>query len=141
MTTTREWRKAGGSEVLVWRFFERACAAAGGRKAARALAEVAARGPREVASLDAIGRAVGGGLEETKKVAAALRDQLLLRPAENGYRLAAEWARRPACAYTGEMRGRAVAARLLLRAHMESGRPALNRSGARDTPLHRDASS
>jgi HEAT repeat protein len=121
VTTLHAWRKGGGADVLVWRFFERACAAAGGRTALRALAELAAREPYEIVSLEEVRRAVGGGLVEAKKIAAGLQEALLLRPEEGGYQLAAEWLRGPARAYTGEVRGRQIAARLLLRSRVESG--------------------
>jgi HEAT repeat protein len=121
LNSLRAYRRSGGAEVIAWRFCERACERAGGRRAARALAEIASLEAREVAPLDAIARAADLDPSEADKVARALMRQGLVRAAEGGYALASEWSRSLVRGYTAETRGRGVAARLLLRRKIEGG--------------------
>lgn len=120
LNTAKAWRRSGGAEVLSWRFFEKACQAAGGRPAARALAEVAALPERGVAALDQIARAADVPDASAKKLADDLRAEHLIRSVEGGFTMANEWARPLARAYTGEARGRGVAARLVMREKIEA---------------------
>lgn len=124
INTAKAWRRSGGAEVLAWRFFDKACQAAGGRPAARALAEIASLPERGVATLDQIARAADVPDAQAKKLADDLRAEHLVRPATveggGGWTMSTEWARPMARAYTGEARGRGVAARLLMREKIES---------------------
>jgi HEAT repeat protein len=120
LNTAKAWRRAGGAEVLSWRFFEKACLAAGGRPAARALAEIAALSERGVATLDQIARAADVPEANAKKVADDLRAEHLVRSVDGGWTMSNEWARPLARAYTGEARGRGVAARLTMREKIEA---------------------
>ncbi|MGZ3405322.1 MAG: HEAT repeat domain-containing protein, partial [Polyangia bacterium] len=124
LNTAKAWRRAGGAEVLSWRFFEKACLAAGGRPAARALAEIASLPERGAATLDQIARAADVPEANAKKLVDDLRAEHLVRPvaadAGGGWTMASEWARPLARAYTGEARGRGVAARLLMREKIEA---------------------
>ncbi len=120
LNTAKAWRRSGGAEVLAWRFFEKACAAAGGRPAARALAELAALPDRGVATLDQLARAADVTEAHAKKLADDLRAEHLTRKVDGGYTMSTEWARPLARAYTGEARGRGVAARLTMREKIEA---------------------
>jgi HEAT repeat protein len=124
LNSAKAWRRSGGAEVLAWRFFEKACQAAGGRPAARALAEIAAMPERGVASIDEVARAADVSDAQAKKLLDDLRAEHLVRPVEGeegrGWTMSTEWARPLARAYTGEARGRGVAARLLMREKIES---------------------
>ena len=106
--------------MLAWRFFEKACAAAGGRPAARALAEIAALPERGVATLEQIARAADVPEANAKKLADDLRAEHLVRKVDGGCTMSTEWARPLARAYTGEARGRGVAARLVMREKIEA---------------------
>jgi HEAT repeat protein len=121
LTTAKNYRRAGGADVILWRFFQQGCEAAGGRRAVRALGEIAALGPREAATIEAISRTIGADIATTQRVTGALKDQGLIRPADSGFRLQSEWSRPHVRAFTGEARGRQVAARLLLRSRVQSG--------------------
>ncbi|HEY2746694.1 MAG TPA: HEAT repeat domain-containing protein, partial [Polyangia bacterium] len=120
LNTAKAWRRSGGAEVLSWRFFEKACAAAGGRPAARALAEIAALPERGVATLGDLARAADVPESSAKKLADDLRAEHLVRSVEGGWTMSTEWARPLARAYTGEARGRGVAARLVMREKIEA---------------------
>ncbi|HSN32472.1 MAG TPA: HEAT repeat domain-containing protein, partial [Ideonella sp.] len=120
LNSSKAWRRSGGAEVLSWRFFEKACQAAGGRPAARALAEVAALPERGVATLAEIARAADVPELQAKKLADDLRAEHLLRKVDDGWTLASEWARPLARAFTGEARGRGVQARLVMREKIEA---------------------
>src|SRR5207248_6802621 len=82
LNTAKAWRRSGGAEVLAWRFFEKACHAAGGRPAARALAEIAALPERGVASLDQVARAADVNESTAKKLPDDLRAEHLVRPSD-----------------------------------------------------------
>jgi HEAT repeat protein len=110
---------SGGSEVIAWRFFERACKLAGGRTGVRVLAEVAAKEPRGIATSEDIADAADIGSTEVARLAAVLAREGLLHAAEGGYRLSSEWLRPRARAFSGEERGRRVAAKLILRRKIE----------------------
>ena len=120
LNTAKAWRRSGGAEVLSWRFFEKACLAAGGRPAARALAEIAALPERGVATLDQIARAADVPETNAKKLVDDLRAEHLVRAVDGGWTMASEWARPLVRAYTGEARGRGVAARLVMREKIEA---------------------
>ncbi|HZS36065.1 MAG TPA: HEAT repeat domain-containing protein, partial [Polyangia bacterium] len=121
LNSLKAYRRSGGADVITWRFFDEACRAAGGRPAARALAEIAALGPRGVASRDAVERAAAVDERAAESLSQALAKENLVRAAGGGWTLANEWVRPLARAYTGEVRGRGVAARLLLRRKIENG--------------------
>ena len=121
LTTLRGYRRSGGAEAITWRFFDRACSQAGGRPAARALAELAALEPRSVATREQLARAAGLDEASVDKLAAALQQEGLVRREADGYAMNSEWLRPLARTYTGEARGRGVAARLLLRRKIEAG--------------------
>ena len=124
LNTLKAYRRSGGAEAVVWRFFERACSLAGQtsrRAAARVLAELASLDSRGVASRDQLARAAGVDEGSADKLAALLGQEHLVRREGDGYTLASEWSRQLARAYTGEARGRGVAARLLLRRKIEGG--------------------
>jgi HEAT repeat protein len=118
LNTAHAYRSSGGAEVIGWRFFERACQLAG-RGAERVLAEVAAQPPRGVSSSEAIAEASGLHGVEAARVAGALERENLLTHGDTGYSLTSEWLRARARAYTGEVRGRRVAAKLLLRRKLD----------------------
>jgi HEAT repeat protein len=120
INTAKAWRRSGGAEVLAWRFFDKACQVAGGRQAARALAEICALPERGVAPLAAIARAADVPEANAKKLADDLRAEHLLRSVEGGWTMSSEWARPLARGYTGEARGRGVAARLIMREKIEA---------------------
>src|SRR5262249_23924321 len=116
------YRHAGGAEVIFWSYFDRACKQAGGRAATRALAEVAALERRQAAPLDAIARAADVDETSAARIAAELANARPGRPEAGGITLANDWLRPHARAFTGEARGRRVAALLLLRRKIDSGR-------------------
>ena len=118
LNTAAAYRGSGGAEVIGWRFFDRACKLAG-RGAARVLAEVAAQSSRTVASSEAIADASGLHGVDAARVAAVLERENLMHHADGGYVLSSEWLRPRARAYTGEVRGRRVAAKLLLRRKLD----------------------
>jgi HEAT repeat protein len=119
LNTSHAYRSSGGAEVIGWRFFERACKLAGGRAGVRVLAEVAAQEPRGVSSSEEIAEAAGVHGVEAARVAATLEKESLLHAQNGGYTLASEWLRPRARAFCGEVRGRRVAAKLLLRSKIE----------------------
>jgi HEAT repeat protein len=118
LNTAHAYRTSGGAEVIGWRFFERACELAG-RGAERVLAEVAAQPPRGVSSSEAIADAAGLHGVEAARVAGVLERESLLTHGDTGYSLTSEWLRPRARAYTGEVRGRRVAGKLLLRRKLD----------------------
>lgn len=120
LNSGKAFRRSGGAEVLAWRFFDKACQAAGGRPAARALAEVASLPERGLATLEQIARAADVPEPQAKKLADDLRAEHLLRKIDDGWTMSSEWARPLARAFTGEARGRGVLARLLMREKIES---------------------
>ncbi|HXU71428.1 MAG TPA: HEAT repeat domain-containing protein [Polyangia bacterium] len=120
LNSAKAWRRSGGAEVLAWRFFEKACLAAGGRPAARALAEIASLPERGTTTLEQIARAADVPEANAKKLADDLRAEHLVRKVDAGWTMSSEWARPLARAYTGEARGRGVAARLVMREKIEA---------------------
>jgi HEAT repeat protein len=123
ISTAKAYRAAGGAEVLSWQFLERACRDAGGAPAARALAEIAATPPRGVVSLDAIAGAAGVDPAEASRIVEALQGAPLIRAVGgDGYTLVHEWVRPLVRDFTGEARGRRIAARLALAPRLHGGR-------------------
>jgi HEAT repeat protein len=118
--TMRSYRASGGADVLVWRFFERACGGVG-TAAARVLGEAAFRDPRGTINRSDAARAAGIDEAGAEKVLAGLQQTGVLRRTAAGHVLASEWARPSARAFTSEARGRGVSARLLLRGKMTGG--------------------
>ncbi len=117
----KAFHRLGGSDVFTWRFCHMVCQAAGGRKAERVLAEVAATAPRVSVSLDRIAHAAGLDDKAAGEIVHALGAQHVLRPAPGGYTLGSEWLRPILGTFTGETRARGVGARLALRRKMVSG--------------------
>jgi HEAT repeat protein len=115
LNTANAYRASGGAEVIGWRFFERACKIAGGRHGVRVLAEVAAQEPRGVSSTEEIAEAAGIHSVDAARVAGVLEKESLLRAETGGYILTSEWLRPRARSFSGEVRGRRVAAKLLLK--------------------------
>jgi HEAT repeat protein len=131
LNTANAYRASGGAEVIGWRFFERACKLAGGRAGVRVLAEAAAQEPRTVSSTEEMAEAAGLHGVEASRVAGVLEKEGLLRAVAGGYVLASEWLRPRARAFSGEVRGRRVAAKLLLRRKID-GRKLLSLGEVRE---------
>lgn len=121
LNTIRAYRRSGGADVITWRYFERACARAGGAAAARGLAEIAAREPRAVVGRDEVARAAGVDDAAAEKLLGILQSEHVVKRIGDGWTIGHEFARPIARAYTGEARGRGVAARLLLRRKIDGG--------------------